>query len=159
MQNRYYVSDNTNVQRYFIYDGKQMGSGTKVKFNYDFYHRNAAGNLFAGYSYGNLTPSVFSHIRHNGEKAIWYFNNCSIDDLVIERDIDQIVKCVPYVEETDKGRIRKKKEKGLTWDYIWLGTVIYILSMLFITIFHERLWGWIAATILYRYYCYEQLTR
>jgi hypothetical protein len=159
MQKRYYASDNTNVQRHFVYNGMKMGVGTKVLFNYDFYYRNAAGNYFNGYQYNKQKPSVFSLIEREGEKTIWYFNNCIVSDLVIDRDVKEIVQCVPYVEETDKDRIRKKKEKGLTWDYIWPGTVIYILSMLFITIFHERLWGWIAATILYRHYCYEQLTR
>lgn len=159
MKNRCYASNNTNVQRYFVYNGIKMGSGTKVQFNYDFYHRNAVGNLFAGYQYCKPKPSVFSHIWHDGKKTVWYFNNCSVDDLVVERDVDQIVECIPYVKKTDTDKINEKKEKGLTWDYIWPGTVIYIFSMLFISIFNERLWGWIAATILYINYCYEQLSK
>lgn len=153
------IGSNTNVRYYFTYNGKQMGKGTKVQFSNDFYHKNTAGNLFSCCQYASPNPSVFSHIRYDGMKTTWCFNNCIVDDLVVERDIEKIVMCVPYIEKTDKDKIREKKEKGIVWDYILPGTVIYIISMLFITIFNERLWGWIAVTILYRNYCYEQLSK
>ena len=144
---------------YFIINGVKYGQGTKVQFNYDFYKRNARYNLFVGYQYTKPKPSVFNYIIEKDGKTIWYFNNCSVDDLVWERDVEAIVMPVYYIEKTDKDRIREKKEQGKTWEYIWPGTVIYIFSMLFITIFNERLWGWIAATILYKNYCYEQLSK
>lgn len=144
---------------YFIVDGVKYGQGTKVQFNSDFYKRNAAHNLFSGYPYMKPKPSIFNFIIEKDEKTIWYFNNCSVDDLVWTRDVEAIVMPVYYVEKTDKDKIREKKEQGKTWEYIWPGTVIYISSMLFITIFNERLLGWIAATILYKNYCYEQLSK
>ena len=151
--------DYRNVQRYFVYNEQQMGPGTKIQFNYDFYHRNSAHNYFGCYQYCKPKPSVFSHILYKDGKTIWYFDNCIVDDFVPERDVEQIVKSFQYVEITDKDRIRIKKEKGLTCEYIWLGTVIYIISMLFIAIFNERIFGWIAATIIYTNYCYEQLSK
>ena len=159
MQKKCDLIDNANIQHYFIYNQQKMGAGTKVQFNYDFYHRNSAHNYFGYYKYCKPNPSIFSHILCKGGKTIWYFNNCISDDLVPERDVEQIVEPFCHVEFTDKDRIRIKKEKGMTWDYIWLGTIIYIISMLFIAIFHERIFGWIAATIIYLNYCYEQLSR
>jgi hypothetical protein len=159
MQNQSYNLGAKNVLYYFIYNGKQMGQGTKVRFNYDFYHRNAAGNLFACYQYAIPKPSIFSHIRHEDGKTIWFFNNCIVDDLVLDRDVETIVEYVPYVEKTDKDKILEKKKKGVTWEYIWPGTIIYILSILLVSLFNERLWGWIAVTILYMNYYYEQLSK
>ena len=145
--------------KYFVYNGQKLGQGTKVRFNYDFYDRNASGNLFGAYKYCKPNPSIFRAIWYEDGKENWHFNNCIVDNLVPERDIEKIVLPVIYVEKTDKDRIREKKEQGKTWDYIFPGTVIYILSMLFISIFNERLWGWIAATIIYNNYCYEQLSK
>lgn len=159
MQNKIYTYDKSNIQYYFVYNGKQMGKGTRVQFNNDFYRRNAYGNLFACYQYAKPSPSMFSHIKHENGKSIWFFNNCIVDDLVPCRDIEKIVSQILYIEKTDKDRIQEKKENGVTWEYIWPGTIIYILSMLFISIFNERLWGWIAATILYKHYCYEKLSK
>lgn len=149
----------SDVKYYFIFNGDKLGKGTKVQFNYEFYKRNAPGNLFAGYQYTKPKPSIFSHTKYEDDKIIWYFNNCIVDDLVLERDIEAVVMPVPYVEKTDKDKINEKKESGQTWEYIWPGTVVYIFCMLFITIFNERIWGWIAATILYNNYCYERLSK
>lgn len=145
---------------YFILNGKKLGWGTEIQFNYEFYKRNAGVNgLFVGYQYKKLKPSVFMYTTTEGNKTIWHFNNCIVDDFVWDRDVEALVKPVYYVEKTDKDRIREKKEQGLTWDYILPGTIIYILCMIFVTIFNERVWGWIAATILYKNYCYEQLSK
>ena len=145
--------------KYFIYNGQKLGQGTKVRFNYDLYDRNAAHNLFSGYKYFKMYPSIFRAVLYEDGKTSWHFHNCITDDLVPERDIEEIVLAIPYIEKTDKDRIQEKKEQGKTLEYILPGTIIYLFSMLFITIFNERLWGWIAATILYKNYCYEQLSK
>lgn len=148
-----------HYQKYFIHNGQKLGPGTEVQFNYDFYDRHAATGFFGMYKCYTPHPSVFRNITYKDGKEIWYFNNCEADDLVWDRDVKKIVLAVPYVEITDKDRIREKKEQGRTWECIWPGTIIYVLAMIFITIFHERVWGWIAATILYINYRYEQLSK
>lgn len=152
--------------KYFVYEGKKFGTGTRVKFTYDFYTRHWRQNCFFNDpKYGN-NPSSFTCILYENGKTIWYFNNCKVDSLVPSRDIESIVYPVLYVEKTAKDikeeakeRIRKKRERGETLEYIWPGTIIYIISMIFMPIFKEFLWGWIAATILYNNYCFEQLSQ
>lgn len=147
--------DKTKVKHYFNYKGQRFGRETKVQFTDDFYRKN--------YSYGNQIsryyPSTFYCVINEDDRLHWCFNNCNVYDIDPDRDIVKIVKSVPYVVVTDKDKIRAKKEKGQTWEYIWPGTLVYIFCMIFITVFNERLWGWIAATILYNNYCYEQLSR
>ena len=156
MENQYVSWDKSSVKHYFDYNGKRFGKETKVLFNDDFYRRQAGKQLMSLY---NPSPSIFRCTIFDGKKTIWYFNDCVTDDFVLERDIKEIVKPMPYVIVTDKDRIRAKKENGQTWEYIWPGTIVYIFCMIFITVFNERLWGWIAATILYNNYCYEQLSK
>ena len=144
---------------YFEVNGVRYGKGTKIKFNDNFYRRHAVGN-FRFYPYETPKPSVFNLLIYEDGKTIWSFNNCYIDDLVWSRDVEAIIEPVYYIEKTDKDRIREKKEQGKVWEYIWPGTLIYIICMvLVIPIFNERVWGWIAATIIYRNYYYEQLSR
>ena len=146
--------------KYFIYDGQKLGEGTKVQFTHEFYERNAGKNCFLDNpKYGKPRPSVFNCILHDNGKTIWYFYNHVDENFVPRRDIESIVHPVLYIEKTDKDRIREKKEQGKTWECIWPGTIIYIISMIFMPIFKEFIWGWIAATILYRNYCYEQLSK
>lgn len=145
---------------YFELNNVKYGAGTKIQFSNEFYKRNAHRGFFYGYPYSMPRPSIFDGIVYSDGKTIWYFNNCVIDNLVWSRDVVAIVEPVYYIEKTDKDRIREKKEKGLTWSYIWPGTLVYIFCMLIvIPIFNERVWGWIAATIIYRNYYYEQMTR
>lgn len=145
--------------KYFIYNGQQFGAGTKVQFTYEFYERSIGKHVYLGNpKYGKPYPSIFNCILYENGKAIWYFNNCVEDNFVPGRDIESIIHPMRYIEKTDKDRIREKKEQGKTWEYIWPGTIIYILSMIFMPIFKEFIWGWIAATILYRNYCYEKLS-
>lgn len=145
---------------YFELNGVKYGRGTKIQFNNEFYKRKAATSLFDGYPYSKPKPSIFRGIVYCDSKTTWYFNNCYIDDFVWDRDVETIVEPVYYVEKTDKDRIREKKEQGKVWEYIWPGTLIYIICMvLVIPIFNERVWGWIAATILYSNYYYEQLSK
>ena len=148
-----------NCFNYFVLNGVKYGNGTKIQFKPDFYKRNASCGLFVGYQYTKPKPSVFLAILVVDGKTSWRFNNCIIDDLVWDRDVEAIVEPVYYIIKTDKDKIKEKKEQGRAWEYIWPGTIVYILSMLFITIFNERVWGWIAATILYKNYCYEQLSK
>lgn len=148
--------DRSKVKYYFDYNGQRFGQGTEILFTDDFYRRHA-GKCYI--SYCNPRPSIFGFVNCEGKNPVWYLGNCIVDDLVLENDIKEIVKPVPYVVVTDKDRIRAKKEKGQTWEYIWPGTIVYIFCMIFITVFNERVWGWIAATILYNNYCYEQLSR
>lgn len=144
---------------YFELNGVKYGQGTKIQFKPDFYHKWAYCSLFKGYPYMKPNPSVFRAIFVKDGKTSWHFNNCIIDDFVWDRDVEAIVEPVYYIVKTDKDRIKEKKDQGKTWEYIWSGTIIYICSMLFITIFNERIWGWIAATILYKNYCYEKLSK
>lgn len=145
---------------YFELNNVKYGAGTKIQFTNDFYKRNAHRGFFYGYPYSTTRPSIFNGIVYSGGKTTWYFNNCVIDNLVWSRDVAAIVEPVYFIEKTDKDRIREKKEKGLTWSYIWPGTLVYIFCMLIvIPIFNERVWGWIAATIIYYNYYYEQMTR
>ena len=146
-------------QHYFVFNGEKLGAGTKIQFNFDFYKRNARHNLFAGFPYSKPKPSVFRYIITSNGKTTWWFDNCSTDDLALDRDVESITEFVHYIEKTDKDRINEKKEQGEVGKYIWPGTIIYIFSMIFIAIFNERLWGWIAATIIYQNYCYSKLSK
>lgn len=156
---------------HFTYRGKEYGYATKVRFTKEFYMRQFQkygpnsiwGTWHRHYvnEYQFVKPSMFYHIKIKEGKTIWNFFDFEVDDLVPDRDIKEIVHPVYYVKpKTDKEKIQEKKEKGLTWSYIWPGTLVYIFCMLIvIPIFNERVWGWIAATIVYRNYYYEQMTR
>ena len=69
------------------------------------------------------------------------------------RDILKVLQEVYYAKEPDKWQ----KKNGLYLDGnnenqsadTFDGTVIYVFSMLLLTIFNERIIGWIAATIVY----------
>lgn len=154
---------------YFVYHGKKYGLGTKVRFTWESIQRQKQkGHCLYGdfyylseNTYQYARPSLFYHILNENGKVIWKFQNCEVEDLVPDRDIEEIVQAKYYVPpKTDKEKIQEKKEKGLTWSYIWPGTLVYIFCMLIvIPIFNERVWGWIAATIIYRNYYYEQMSR
>ena len=145
---------------YFELNNVKYGQGTKIQFSNEFYKRNAHRGFFYGYPYSIPKPSIFNRILYSDGKTIWYFNNCNVDDLVWSRDVVDIVEPVYYIEKTDKDRIREKKEQGKVWECIWPGTLVYIICMVFfIPIFKERVWGWIAATIIYYNYYYEQLSK
>lgn len=144
---------------YFTVDGVKYKSGTKIQFSNDFYKRNLRNGVFIGCQYYTPALSCFHYISEKDGKTVWYFNNCIVDDLVWERDVVEIVDPVYYIEKTDKDRIREKKECGEAWEYVWPGTIVYIICMIFITVFNERIWGWIAATIVYMNYRYERLSK
>ena len=144
---------------YFEVDGIKYKSGTRIQFNNDFYKRHLPNAAFTGYQYHTPEPSCFHYISEKDGNTVWHFNDSIIDDLVWERDVVEIVDPIYYVEKTAKERIREKKERGETWNYILPGTIMYILAMIFISVFKECVWGWIAATIVYMNYRYEQLSR
>lgn len=158
-----------DLVNHFTYQGKEYMYGTKVRFTWDFIQRQKQmGHCLYGdfhyvldTTYKLIRPSIFAHIENVDGKIIWKFYNCEVEDLVPDRDIEEIVQPVYYIKpKTDKEKIQEKKEKGLTWSYIWPGTLVYIFCMLIvIPIFNERVWGWIAATIIYRYYYHEQMTK
>lgn len=158
-----------DIVNHFTYQGKEYMHGTKVRFTWEFIQRQKEmGHCLHGdfYNvnaciYGLVRPSLFSHIEKTNEKTIWKFYNCEVEDFVPDRDIAEMVFPKYYVRpKTDKEKIQEKKDRGETWSYIWPGTLVYIFCMLIvIPIFNERVWGWIAATILYCNYYYEQMTR
>lgn len=142
---------------YFTVDGVKYKSGTKVRFSSDFYERHKG--FKCGWAALSPSPSWFYYTSEDNGKTVWLFNNGLIDDLVWERDVVEIIDPIYYVEKTDKDRIREKKERGEAWEYVWPGTIVYIICMIFITVFNERIWGWIAATIVYMNYRYERLSK
>lgn len=147
-----------DISLYFTLNGQQLGPGTEIVLKNECYQRN---KRFFCQKSRDLSPLVrFQHIVYNDSgSTTWVFKEGMVKDLAWNRDVETLVRPVPYVVKTDKDRIREKKEQGTTWDYIWFGTVVYILSMIFITVFNERVWGWIAATILYYNYRYERLSK
>lgn len=142
---------------YFTVDGVKYKSGTKIRFSSDFYERH---KIFkGGYHVFLPSPSYFHYLSEDNGNTLWHFNHGIVDDLVWERDVVEIVDPIYYVEKTDKDRIMEKKEHGEAWEYVWPGTIVYILAMIFITVFNERVWGWIAVTIVYMNYRYKQLSK
>ena len=142
---------------YFVHDGVKYASGTRIQFTKEFYDRHR--DFRGGWMYVNPFPSIFLRYYVEDGKEFWHFTHGTVDDIVWERDVAEIVTPIYYVVKTDKDRIREKKEQGQTLAYIWPGTIVYILAMIFITVFNERVFGWIMATILYNNYCYEQLSQ
>ena len=158
-----------DIVNHFTYHDKEYTLGTKVRFTWDFIQRQREkGHCLYGdfrylcdITYKLARPSIFSYIENINGKTIWKFYNCEVEDFVPDRDIEEMVFPVYYTPpKTDKEKIQEKKHRGETWSYIWPGTLVYIFCMLIvIPIFNERVWGWIAATIIYYNYYYEQITR
>ena len=152
---------------YFVVTNRKTGestsyaTGSKFLFKKEFYERNIKENpnLYK-YKYGTISPSTFNWVWFENGKPKWYFGNCVVDDFDWDRDVEKVVKHVPYVPpKTEKEIIKEKFENGTASKTIWAETVVWIVVMILLACFHERIWGWIAATIIYYFTCKEKLLK
>ena len=159
-----------NFCSYFVLNinekGKQyiLAEGTEIQFKREFCCRAnpfISPNLRSSASAGLPMTSKFSHTYVDSDgKTMWVFNNAMVKDFNWDRDVEKIIKIVPYVPpKTEKEKIQEKFDNGTAMKYIWFDTIVYIMCLMFSLFFYEWYIGWIGGTIIYYFVCKEKLSK
>lgn len=127
---------------YFTFKGNRYKYGTIVKFVEKDYRKET-------YQYGMYdgVDNIFVYLDGpNGKETGWYImvNN--------EDEIEEIIK--PVIWKKEEWVKTSKDTESEDMFYAW---IIYIVVMLFMFIFNDRIIGWIVATIIFYFYRHSKL--
>lgn len=127
---------------YFTFKGNRYKYGTIVKFVEKDYRKET-------YQYGMYdgVDNIFVYLDGpNGKETGWYImvNN--------EDEIEEIIK--PVIWKKEEWIKTSKDTESEDMFYAW---IIYIVVMLFMFIFNDRIIGWIVATIIFYFYRHSKL--
>ena len=157
---------------HFTYKGVQYGKGTKIKFTNDFSKRfirhtmskNEYWNpkydwrLFSSYY---QETGFFHSINIVNGKENWICGMLAGTgmEVVPDRDIDEIIRPVYYVEPpTPKELFHQRMHDGTWINYIGHYILIYVLWLLFCLISYQWLVGWIMGTYVFLHLSYLKLS-